>query len=90
MRPTNNSSACCTNRNEFMFLSSARVPYSLDPSGMREMFASQRKLPSSMLQSLTPANSRTSFTARQYAMASSGDRKSGSPTISMSGTQERL
>ena len=54
------------------------------------MFASTRRLPSSMLTSLTSAYSRICFTARRYASASAEPRMSGSLTISTSGTPARL
>ena len=42
-------------RKEFMFLISTFVPSFVSPTGRMEMFTSERMLPSSRLQSLTPA-----------------------------------
>ncbi len=73
-----------------MFLISTLVPNPVSPRSRSEMLASQRRLPSSMLPSQTPRYSRMARKARRYAAASSGERMSGSDTVSMSGTPERL
>ncbi len=43
-----------TLRSEFTFFVSVRVPHSVAPRAMREVFTSQRRLPCSMRTSLTP------------------------------------
>jgi len=48
------SSAFCRKRNELRFFTSAFVPSSAWPRGRTDTLASQRRLPSSMLPSLTP------------------------------------
>ena len=79
-----------TKRKELMFLSSVRVPSVLSPCLRTETFASQRKLPCSRLPSFTPRNIRTSRRRRRYSAASAPERRSGSPTISMSGVPARF
>ena len=73
-----------------MFLISARVPYSVAPFRITETLASQRNEPSSRLPSLTPSASRMARSAFRYSTASSALRRSGSLTISSSGTPARL
>jgi hypothetical protein len=66
------------------------VPSAVAPTGRTETLASQRRLPSSMLPSLTPSHTRISRSRVKNSDASAGDRMSGSLTISMSGTPLRL
>jgi hypothetical protein len=66
------------------------TPNAVSPTGRIDTLASQRKLPSSMLPSLTPSATSTSRTRLNASAASAGVRKSGSVTISMSGTPLRL
>ena len=87
---TSYSSACCTLRNEFRFLISTLVPSVVAPRGRSETLASQRSEPSSMLPSHTPMKSSTARKALRYAAASSGERRSGWLTVSISGMPERL
>ena len=54
-RRASNSSAAWMPENEFMFLISTFVPSCVAPTGRIEMLTSLRMLPSSRLQSLTPA-----------------------------------
>jgi hypothetical protein len=89
-RATSTSIAFCTKRKLLRFFSSQRVPRRSSPAGRMETFASQRRLPSSRLPSLTPMNIRISRSARRYATASALERRSGAPTISMSGTPARF
>jgi len=77
-------------RNEFMFLSSHRVPSFSEPAGLTETLASQRSDPSCMLPSFTPSQTRMARSAFRYSTASSAERRSGSETISRSGTPARL
>ena len=74
----------------FMFFISTFVPSFVSPTGRIEMFTSERMLPSSRLQSLTPAYTSISFNAVKYAIASSALDMSGSDTISISGVPPRL
>jgi hypothetical protein len=61
------------------------------PAACIETLASQRKLPSSMLPSqMLEVLTRMARSLRRYATASSGLRMSGSLTISISGTPQRL
>ena len=76
--------------NEFMFLISTFVPSFASPFGRIDMLTSERMLPSSRLQSETPAYTSISLSAVRYAIASSADSMSGSETISMSGVPPRL
>ena len=73
-----------------MFLTSTLVPYSVAPLGRTETLASQRKLPCSMSAVETPMYWRMERSLVRYCRASSGLRKSGSPTTSMRGTPARL
>ena len=73
-----------------MFFTSVFVPSAVCPRGRTEMFASQRRLPSSMLPSFTPSAIRISRSRRNASAASSAARKSGCVTISMSGVPLRL
>ena len=82
--------ARCTWRNEFRFFSSVLTPKADSPTGRTETFASHRRLPSSMFPSLTPTATSTSRTRLNASAASAADRRSGSVTISMSGTPLRL
>jgi hypothetical protein len=66
------------------------VPNALAPEGRTETFASQRRLPSSMLPSFTPSATSTPRRRLKNAAASLADRMSGSVTISTSGTPLRL
>ncbi len=73
-----------------MFLSSQRVPSRVAPFGMTDTFASQRNEPSSRLPSFTPSAIRIARSVLRYSIASSMERRSGSQTISSSGTPARL
>ena len=79
-----------TARKEFMFLTSTLVPSSVSPLARTDTLASQRRLPSSMLPSLTPIQTSTWRSRCMYSRASAALRMSGSETISMSGTPQRL
>ena len=76
--------------NEFMFFTSVFVPSFVSPRLRTLMFASTRRLPSSMFTSLTSTILEDLLEARRYAPASAAERMSGSLTISMSGTPARL
>ena len=78
------------NLNEFMFLSSVLVPSSVDPAGRSETLASQRIEPFSMSQSDTPIVRSVLRSSARNATACSGERRSGSVTISTSGVPQRL
>ena len=78
------------NLNEFMFLSSVFVPSSVDPAGRTETLASQRIEPFSMSQSDTPIVRSVLRSSARNATACSGERRSGSVTISTSGVPQRL
>ena len=67
---TPTSSARSTPENEFMFLTSVFVPSFVSPRRRALTFASTRRLPSSMLTSLTSTYSRICLSARRYASAS--------------------
>ena len=73
-----------------MFLSSVLVPSPLEPRRRRLTLPSQRMEPLSMEQSEMPSarNVRRSFSMKRRA--SSGVRRSGSVTSSMSGVPQRL
>ena len=73
-----------------MFLISVLVPSAAAPGSRMLTFASTRRLPSSMLTSLTRAYSRICLSVLRYASASAALRMSGSLTISASGTPARL
>ena len=72
------------------FFTSALVPSFSWPTGRTDTLASQRRLPSSMLPSLTPIDTRISRRRVKNSDASEAERMSGSDTISMSGTPLRL
>jgi hypothetical protein len=78
------------NLNEFMFLSSVLVPSPISPARRTETFASQRSDPFSMSQSDTPIVWSVFFSRPRKATACSGERRSGSVTISTSGVPQRL
>ncbi len=78
------------NRNEFMFLSSVFVPSSSLPAGRTEMFASQRRLPSSMFTSEAPVCLIVARSSWSHSRAEAPSRRSGSLTISTSGVPPRL
>ena len=61
-----------TERSELTFLVSVRVPHSLEPIGMSEVFTSQRRLPSSILTSETPRVRRMSRSSRTYTWTTAG------------------
>ena len=71
-------------------MTSALVPSVVCPRGRTETLASQRRLPSSMLPSFTPSHTRMPRSRLKNSAASGADRKSGSLTISISGTPLRL
>ena len=73
-----------------MFFSSQRVPSTVEPTGITETLASQRNDPSSRLPSFTPRYMSTVRSAFKYSTVSSMDRRSGSLTISSSGTPARF
>ena len=75
---------------EFTFLISVLTPSRASPWCRTDTFASARRLPSPMLQSLTSAYSRMSLRSVRKARASAGERRSGSVTISTSGVPARL
>ena len=79
-----------TKRKELMFFSSMRVPSAVGPAGGSRRWRRSGSEPSSRLPSLTPRNMRTSRKRRRYSAASSAERRSGSLTISRSGTPARL
>ncbi len=67
-----------------------RVPSFVSPRGRSETLASQRNWPFSMSASETSAQRSSARSLRRYAAASSGARRSGSETISSSGTPARF
>ena len=73
-----------------MFFTSTFVPYSSEPLGRMEMLASHRKLPCSMSAVDTPMYRRMERIFIRYWRASSGVRRSGSPTTSINGTPARF
>ena len=73
-----------------MFLTSVRVPKVSLPAGLMLTLASQRKLPSCMFAVETPRYWTMECNAVRYWRASSGERRSGLLTISMSGTPDRF
>ena len=73
-----------------MFFISVRVPNSAAPFGRTDRLTSARMEPSSILQSEMPRYSKVDLSLFRYAMTSSVSRKSGSETISISGTPQRL
>ncbi len=77
-------------RKEFMFLSSVLTPSSLAPAGRSETLASQRSEPSSMFTSETPSWRSVARSSFSHSLACSGERRSGSVTISTSGVPPRL
>ena len=77
-------------RNEFMFFSSVLVPSSSLPAGRIEMFASQRRLPSSMFTSEAPVCLIVARRSWSHSRAVAPSRRSGSVTISTSGVPPRL
>ena len=84
------SSARWTWRNELRFLTSALTPNALCRRGRTETLASQRRLPSSMLPSVTPVATRIARSRLKNSAASAAERRSGWVTISISGTPLRL
>src|SRR4030043_201195 len=66
------------------------VAYSLVPLGRMLILASHLKLPSSILPVDTPRYCRIVRSFIRYCLASSGELISGSLTISINGTPERL
>ena len=84
------SSASCRLLNELMFFISVLVPNFVSPRRRREMLPSQRIEPLSSEQSEMPSvrNVWRSFSMKRRA--SSGVRRSGSVTSSMSGVPQRL
>ena len=89
-RASSNSSARTRNRNELRFFSSTFTPNRGSPRRRTEMLPSIRRFPFSMSASDTPQYTTRFFSARAKAPASAGERRSGSLTISMSGTPARL
>ncbi len=77
-------------RKLFMFFSSALVPSSFVPAGRSEMFASQRRLPSSMFTSEAPIWRIVVRSTCSHSRAAAASWMSGSVTISTSGVPPRL
>ena len=73
-----------------MFLISIFAPRAVVPLGRTLMFTSQRTMPFSMSQSEMPPWWRISMRVLRYAWAMSALVRSGSETISRSGTPARL
>ena len=73
-----------------MFFNSVFVPYSVEPIGRIETFASARSEPFSMSQSEAPIATTVARSSVRKRRASSGERMSGSETISSSGVPTRL
>ncbi len=73
-----------------MFLSSVLVPSSVEPAGRTDTFASTRSDPSSMFTSETPSWRSVVRSSAGHSRACSGERRSGSVTISTSGVPPRL
>jgi hypothetical protein len=71
-------------------LISVFTPSRASPAGRTDTLASQRRLPSSMLPSFTPMATRMARRRVKHSAASAALRRSGSLTISMSGTPLRL
>ncbi len=93
-RATSERTARSTERSEFTFLVSVRVPHSSDPMSAIDVFTSQRIEPSSIRTSETSSDRRTSRSSVTYALATSGARNpvpgTGLVTISTSGMPARL
>ena len=89
-RAASNSMARPSERIELRFLTSQRVPNSLDPTGRTETLASTRMDPSSMRPSEAPVATRIPRSSEVYARAWAALRRSGSLTISTRGTPARL
>ena len=75
---------------EFTFFISALVPNSVSPFLIRETLTSARIEPCSILQSETPVYWRSREIVSTRVLASSGEDISGSVTISIRGTPQRL
>ena len=73
-----------------MFFSSVLVPYSVEPIGRSETLASTRSEPFSMSHSDAPIATTVARSRVRNRRASSGERRSGSVTISSSGVPTRL
>ena len=84
------SSASCRLLNELMFFISALVPRLVSPRRRRLMLPSQRMEPFSSEQSLMPSVLNVCCSFSMNRRASSGVRRSGSVTSSMSGVPQRL
>ena len=89
-RSISNAIARSTERNEFMFLTSTRVPNASVPTGRSETFASTRIWPFSSAASDAPIVTSSSRSSSAYRRACSPVRTTGSVTISISGVPERL
>ena len=79
-----------TLRNEFMFLTSTRVPKASVPTGRSDTFASTRIWPFSIAASEAPMVTSSSRSSSAYRRACSAVLTTGSVTISMSAVPERL
>ena len=83
-----------TDRSEFTFLVSVRIPSPPSPLGDSDRFTSQRSDPCSMRTSLTPRPSNISRSWPTYALATDGALSRvpmiGLVTISMRGMPARL
>ncbi len=75
---------------ELRFLVSVLVPNSSAPTSLTERFTSALMEPSLSLQSEAPRYCIISLSFSRYAITSSAERISGSDTISIRGTPERL
>ena len=75
---------------ELRFFISVRTPSASLPTGRTETLTSARMDPSCILQSETPRKSSSVRSRSRKSAASSPERKSGSVTISISGTPQRL
>ena len=78
------------NENEFIFLISVLSPRAQPPALLHEMLTSLRIEPSCILQSEMPRYFIVSLSIVRYSFTSATLEKSGSVTISISGTPARL
>ena len=93
-RATSERTARSTERSEFTFFVSVRVPSTSEPRGDSDVFTSARSEPSSIRTSETPSERSRSRSSVTYARATSGARNpvpgTGLVTISTSGMPARL
>ncbi len=89
-RSTSKASARSRERKLLRFFTSTLVPKADEPAGRTLTLPSIRMLPASMSALLAPMARSSSRSVSPYARACAGERRSGSVTISISGTPARL